>query len=291
MRRLLLPAAMLLPLLLGASAAAAATSGPPLIDTTITSGPPEGATIEEEEPSFTFAATLDGEPFPGALFQCSLDGAPAQECESPFRLSALEVEGPHSFSVYAEDPLSLARDMTPATRGFVFVQSEAVEEEAEGECEAVEEAELEEGTEEEAEECGEEDENGDAPPPECLLRSARARLYVSPAREKLRLVVRYTSYSPAEVDVEYRVGGVKGPLKLGEARTHFAKRGVFHDTERIAKAELGKVRAARRFTVELGVAGAPSHCRRYETRHLTVRRATHGEFLWLQSGSAFGGDD
>jgi hypothetical protein len=250
----------------------------------------EGATIEEEEPSFSFVATLDGAPFPGAVFHCALDGAPAQECESPFRLSALEVEGPHSFSVYAEDPLSLARDTTPATRGFVFVQSEAAEEEAEDECEAVEEAEAEEGSEEEVEECDEEA-GSEAPPRECLLRSASARLYVSPTHEKVRLVVRYTSYSPAEVDVEYHVGGVRGTLKLGDARTHFAKRGVFHDAEKLGRAEVGKVREARRFTVDLDVAGAPSRCRPYETRQLTVRRAAHGQFLWLQSGSAFGGDD
>jgi hypothetical protein len=287
MRRLLLPAAMLL-LLLGTSAAAAATS--PLIDTTITSGPPEGATIEEEEPSFGFAATFDGEPFPGAVFQCSLDGAPAQECESPFRLGALEVEGPHSFSVYAEDPLSLARDTTPATRGFNFVQREPAEEEDEGECEAIEESEGEEGTEEEAEEC-DEGEGGGAPPRECLLRSASARLYVSQVHEKVRLVVRYTDYSPAEVDVEYRVGGARGALKLGDARAHFARRGVFHDTAKLSKAEAGRVREARRFTVDLDVAGTPSPCRRYETRHLTVRRAAHGQLLWLQSDTPFGGSD
>ena len=55
------------------------------------------------------------------------------------------------------------------------------------------------------------------PPPECLLRTARARLFTYPAHEKVRLAIRYTSYAPADVDVEFRLSGGRGSLKLGEA--------------------------------------------------------------------------
>ena len=49
-----------------------------------------------------------------------------------------------------------------------------------------------------------------------------------------------------------------------------------------------KVRAARRVTVFLDVPEAPSFCRRYETRHLTIRRSLHSQLAWLQSESIFG---
>ena len=110
----------------------------------------------------------------------------------------------------------------------------------------------------------------------------------TPPTNKVRLVIRYTTYAPADVDVGYRLSGGKGSLKLGEAREHFARRGLFHLTEKLSKAEMARVRAARRFTVELDIPAAPSFCRRYETRHLTTKRSAHGQVVWLQSGSVFG---
>src|SRR6476659_7305534 len=86
------------------------------LDTAITDGPAEGALIEEERPTFSFAATLAGAPFPAASFRCSVDNAPAEPCASPFQTAALE-EGAHSFSVFAEDA-DLIADPTPARRTF-----------------------------------------------------------------------------------------------------------------------------------------------------------------------------
>ena len=287
MRRRLTLLTVLLPLLSGAAPAAASTLPPPAIETAITAGPAEGSTIDEAEPAFSFSATLEGAPMPGAVFQCAVDDAPPVSCASPFRLPALEEEGPHAFSVYAEDPLSLARDPSPAVRDFSFQAAEEDEEE----CGAEEEDEFE---EDEAEGIGAEEEceteEGEAPPAECLLRSARASLIASPTHEKVRLVVRYTTYSPTEVEVAYRVGGPRGPLKLGDTRAHFSRHGVFKDTERLSKGEAAKVRLARRFTVELDVPAAPGTCRRYELRHLTERKSAHGQAVWLQSGSPFGSD-
>jgi hypothetical protein len=277
--RLLVPIAFLV--LLGTAAPAGAITipvGQPAIDTAITGGPLEGSTTEDETPSFSFTATSNGNPFPAAVFQCAVDGEPAEPCTSPFQLPSLEEEGEHTFSVFAEDPDSADRDPSPATRSFFFFTAE------EEECEPGEEFEGEEGN---FVEC-EAGETGPAPPPECLLRTARARLFAYTAHEKVRLVIGYTSYAPAEVDVEYRLDSGKGSLKLGEARGHLAKRGLFHLTERLGEAEMAKVRAAKHFTVELDVAAAPSFCRRYETRQLTVKRSAHSQIVWLQSGSAFG---
>src|SRR6478752_2700201 len=101
-------AIMLLGGLWAAPAAPAAIEASAL-DTTITDGPAEGAVIEDERPSFSFAATLAGAPFPAATFRCSVDNAPAEPCASPFETAALE-EGAHSFSVFAEDVADLVVD-------------------------------------------------------------------------------------------------------------------------------------------------------------------------------------
>jgi hypothetical protein len=283
MRRLLLiPVAALAVLGAGGSVAQAATIvvGPPTIDTAITGGPLDGSVTEDETPTFSFTATKNGEPLATANFFCALDGEAPQPCASPYELPELDEEGAHTFSVAAEDPATATRDSTPATRSFVWTEEEAAEE-----CEAGEELEDEEG---EVEECEAATSEG-APPRECVLRTARARLFVYADHEKVRLVVRYTAYAPTEVDVAYRVSSAKGSAKLGEARAHFAKHGLFRATEKLGKAEMAKVHAAKHFTVQLDVPAAPSFCRRYQTRHLTARRAVHGQAVWFQSDSVFGG--
>ena len=72
---------------------------------------------------------------------------------------------------------------------------------------------------------------GGTPPEECLLRTARARLFVYSAESRIRLVIRYTAFSPGDVYVEYRLGGARGPLKLGAAHLHFAKSGLLRVNE------------------------------------------------------------
>jgi hypothetical protein len=264
-----------------AAPARAATVQTPVLETTITDGPAEGAPIENERPTFSFFATLANVPFDGAAFQCSVDSAPAEPCASPFQTDQLE-DGPHRFSVFAEDPEHFAADPTPAQRSFVIVS-------AEEECEAFED---EEGFEEEDEgaECEEEADDSRAPPEECLLRTARARLFTYSSQNRVRLVIRYTSFAPADVSVDYRLMGGKGALKLGSARQRFAKKGLFRLNERLTEGEMEKVRAARRFTVSMTVPEAPRYCHRYDTRHLTVKHSIHNQVVWFQSDSIFGTD-
>ena len=71
-------------------------------------------------------------------------------------------------------------------------------------------------------------------------------------------MIRYTSFSPADVFVDYRLSGGRGSLNLGEARQRFAKKGLFRVTEKLSEAEMEKVRAARRFTVDLNIPAAPT---------------------------------
>jgi hypothetical protein len=271
MPRLLLPVAFLVLLCIATSAARAVTviGGQPAIDTTITAGPAEGSVTEDESPEFSFTATADGVDFPAAAFHCALDGGPAVACTSPYQLEPLSDEGRHTFSVYAEDPVTSTADPEPASRSFFFEFDE-------GECEeSGEELEDEEG---DVEVCEGDEETGDYPPEECLLRTARARVFTFTARDRVRLVVRYTSFAPAEVVVGYRLSGGKGSLNLGEAKGRFSRQGVFRVTEQLTNAQMTKLRAARRFTVDLDIPAAPSFC----------RRTVHSQAVWFQSDSIFG---
>lgn len=281
MRRLLLPA-ILLALLCAAAAASAGTVGGQLaIDTEITGGPEDGAVIEDETPTFTFATTSNGAPLPTAAFQCSVDGEAPVECENPYELETLDQEGPHSFSVYAEEPTTGTVDPEPAIRHFTL-EFQGEDEHCE---EAGEEIENEEG---ETEVCEAGGKSSPLPPEECLLRSARARVLTYAAHDRLRLVIHYTSFSPAEVLVGYRLAGGRGSLGLGSARARFTTQGLFRATEKLSEAQAAKVRAAKRFTVTLDILGAPRYCRRFETRHLTIRKAAHNQVVWFQAGSIFG---
>ena len=269
-----------LALLCTAGPARSLTLPPPLaprIDTTIDDGPADEAVIEDERPSFSFSAARDGAAFPGAVFQCSVDEAPTQPCTSPLQLGPL-AEGPHVFSVLAEDPEDSSADPDPARRSF-FVDLEGEEE-----CEEFEE---EDGLVEEGEGCAEE-EASPLPPEECLLRTARARVFTYSSQDRIRLVIRYTSFSPADVSVDFRLAGGKGPLNLGSARQRFARKGLFRLTEKLTDSEAEKVRAARRFTVTMEIPEAPRYCRRYGIRRLTVKRTVHSQVIWFQSDSVFG---
>jgi hypothetical protein len=262
-----------------AAPAAPADVGVQALDTAITAGPDEGALIEEESPTFSFEATLAGAPFPAATFRCSVDNAPAEPCASPFQSGPLE-DGAHSFSVFAEDAEHLLADPTPARRTFSVG---AVEDE---ECEVFED---EEGLEEEDPGCEEGDGgNGRVPPEECLMRTARARLFAYSSQNRVRLVIRYTAFAAADVYVDFKLSGGKGSLKLGTAHLRFAKSGLLRIGERLSDGAMDKVRAAKRFTVVMTIPSAPRYCRHYDTRHLTIRHTVHGQAIWFQSDSIFG---
>ena len=101
-------------------------------------------------------------------------------------------------------------------------------------------------------------------------------------------MIRYTAFAPADVYVDYRLGGARGPLKLGTAHLRFARSGLLRVNEHLGDGEMEKVRAARRFTVVTNVPEAPGFCRRFDTRHLTIRRTIHNQAVWFQSDSIFG---
>lgn len=135
--------------------------------------------------------------------------------------------------------------------------------------------------EDEEEEC-EEEESEEVAPPECLLNSAVASVSASPARDTVRLSVRYTARSVAAVRIGFRLRGGKGALRLGVDQERFKRAGVFRQTERLSEAQMKKVVAAKDFTVELAAVNTPGYCHRYFDRHLTVRRANGAALTWSE---------
>ncbi|HEX6688062.1 MAG TPA: hypothetical protein VF085_05295 [Solirubrobacterales bacterium] len=123
-------------------------------------------------------------------------------------------------------------------------------------------------------------------PRACVLRVARARIYVAP-KHKVRLVIHYTSYRPAKVRVSYELVGSKGVASLGDTSANFATAGVFRDPEILSSTAFGEVRAARLFRVQFKIAKTPRSCGRYYTKRLTIPKKFSGRTVWFQSDSTF----
>ena len=175
---------------------------------------------------------------------------------------------------------------TPAATLPIVAEPEEEGEEEEGpetreECEAAE-AEAEEG---EVEEC-EEGAAATEAPQECILSSAEATVSSLGGQNKVRLVIRYTTTSPALVAVDYGLHGSKGSLFMGQSKERFAVRGVFRETESMSEAEMAKVAGAKDFTVQLFAVHAPHYCRHFFDRDLTVRRAVPSGLTWMDPESS-----
>lgn len=124
-------------------------------------------------------------------------------------------------------------------------------------------------------------------PKACVLRVARARVFVYANEPKVRLVIRYTSYRPAKVTVSYEVLGKKGELELGSASARFKKAGLFRLPEELQKRAVAAVRAGKLFKVHFKIPETPRSCGRFYTKELTIPRTVAGQRVWFQSDSEF----
>ena len=124
-------------------------------------------------------------------------------------------------------------------------------------------------------------------PKKCVLRVARARVFVFTGHDKVRLVIHYTSYHPAKVTVDYTLDGSKSGLNLGSATTVFKKKGVFRLAESLDRVEMTKVRAAKSFAVQFRIPGTPGSCNRFYTKSLTIPQQISNQTVWFQSDSRF----
>lgn len=124
-------------------------------------------------------------------------------------------------------------------------------------------------------------------PRACVLRVARARVFVFARQHRARLVIRYKTYRPAEVTVSYRLAGSGGALTLGSASRHFATAGIFRLPESLDGGETAKARAAQSMTVRFRIPKTPASCGRYYTKQLTIPKKIFGQTVWFQSDSVF----
>jgi len=189
------------------------------------------------------------------------------------------------------DDEAASLDSGPEASSFVVDTGEPGDEfevecvEEEGESEEAEEDEGE-GAEE-AEECEAEAQDSELfPPEECLLRTARARVFTYAAHDKVRLVLHYTTLTPAEVTIDYRLKGGKGSLQFDEAKKRFTRHGVFRANETLSDAQMNRVLAAKSFEVQLRVPAAPAFCNRYYSKHLTIKHGGHNNTVWSEPDSS-----
>jgi hypothetical protein len=124
-------------------------------------------------------------------------------------------------------------------------------------------------------------------PKACVLRVARARVFAYSKRNAARLVIHYTSYKPARIDVSYKLAGSKGALDLGSTSAQFSKAGVFRLPENLSTSQAAKLKAAKSFSVKFKIPGTPSNCARYYTKKLTIPQRVSGQTVWFQSDSRF----
>jgi len=165
--------------------------------------------------------------------------------------------------------------------GIIAAPAPPADEEAEEEAEASEG----EGFEdencgvEEGEEC-EDEGGGPEAPQECLLTSVEATVAVATNHHRVRLQIRYATATPTAASVDYGLHGSKGSLFLGGEKKHLAKQGVLRLSKTLTETQMGKVMAAKGFTVRLRVPAAPDYCRAFFDYQLDVRRATPSGLSW-----------
>jgi hypothetical protein len=124
-------------------------------------------------------------------------------------------------------------------------------------------------------------------PKQCILKVARARVFVFTKKSKVRLVIRYTTYKRALVTVGYKLKGSKGSLSLGKATKKFQTKGVFKLPVTLKPDKISKVRAAKEFKVHFAIHGTPKLCKQFYTKQLTIPKVVSKQTVWFQSDSLF----
>ena len=124
-------------------------------------------------------------------------------------------------------------------------------------------------------------------PKECILKVARARVFVFTKKSKVRLVIRYTTHKAAKVTVSYKLKGSKGSLNLGKATKKFQTKGVFRLPVRLKPAQVRKVKAAKEFKVQFAIKRTPKSCKQFYSKQLTIPQVISKQTVWFQSDSLF----
>jgi hypothetical protein len=183
-------------------------------------------------------------------------------------------------------PSAAASPAKPTVPHLAPRDSEAEEEEFEGEveeieieeCEAAEglfefdeeEFEGEEAEEEEfeieLEECEEEVQKNNkkagavTAPEECRVAQAESSITTLPSSDRVELTVRYLTYKPSTVSLGLKLTDGKGSLKLEDTTRHLAKKGVLHLTTTVSDAVMDRAAKAKEFSVALRAPKTPGYC-------------------------------
>lgn len=137
-------------------------------------------------------------------------------------------------------------------------------------------------------ECEEAEGVGPRAPEECLLRTARARVVSSPSRNRLLMIVRYSTVEPTHAYLDFQMRKGAESLDLGVVRRHLGNSGVLRLTETLGDVRMERARDASDYLLTLDVPTAPSYCQPFFTRLLSLRRTVHRQTVWFQSDPAVG---
>lgn len=169
-----------------------------------------------------------------------------------------------SLPLLSDDDLEEEVDVTEADEGEEAYECAAEDEASEERCE--EEAEEREAGEEEAE--------------ECRIEDASATVSALPARNQVRLTVRYETFQPSVVAVDLRLRGGRGGLDLGTETVRFGRSGTLHGSRTLTDRQMARALAAREFTVGILAVNTPHFCQGRFDRHLTSRSSAGSVAQW-----------
>jgi hypothetical protein len=122
----------------------------------------------------------------------------------------------------------------------------------------------------------------------CALRISRARVFLFSRHPRLRLVARYRTDHPADVNIDFTAVKGKNKDPLGTVTRHFTKHGLFRLRKQLTDNEAEQLRDTDKFVVNFEIPGEPGFCSRKYRKKLTVPRIIDGQRVVFQSDSKFG---
>ena len=126
------------------------------------------------------------------------------------------------------------------------------------------------------------------PASSCALRISRARVFLFSRHPRLRLVARYRTDHPADVNIDFTAVKGKNKDPLGTVTRHFTKHGLFRLRKQLTDNEAEQLRDTDKFVVNFEIPGEPGFCARKYRKKLTVPRIIDGQRVVFQSDSKFG---
>jgi hypothetical protein len=126
------------------------------------------------------------------------------------------------------------------------------------------------------------------PPPVCKLRISRARVFLFSRHPRLRLVARYRTAAPADVQINFKAIENGNKVDLGDVVRHFNRHGLFRLRQEITQNQSDTLWQTHKFVVHFKIPGEPGFCQRKYRKELTVPRIVDGQRVVFQSDSKFG---